>query len=149
MKAGMAISSQARYLTAVRCLFQHLLHQELIHVDPTEMVELPRPSYLSIEEVDKLIAAPDRSTPVGLRDAAMLDLAYATGLRVSELVRVRLGDVDFDAGYLRTVGRGGRSGSCLSATERSGSFASTSRCAVAVVSRALALPCSLRIATQR
>jgi integrase/recombinase XerD len=55
-------------------------------VDPTEMVELPRggkalPSYLSVEEVDLLIAAPDRSTPAGLRDATMLDLAYATGLR--------------------------------------------------------------------
>jgi integrase/recombinase XerD len=111
VKAGMALSSQARHLTAVRCLFQHLLQQELITVDPTGMIELPRggralPSYLSIEEVDKLISAPDRSTPAGLRDAAMLDLAYATGLRVSELVRVRLGDVDFDAGCLRTVGKG-------------------------------------------
>ena len=111
VKAGMAISSQGRHLTVVRCLFRHLLQQELISVDPTEMIELPRvgkalPSYLSIEEVDLLIAAPDRSTPAGLRDAAMLDLAYATGLRVSELVRVRLGDVDFDAGYLRTMGKG-------------------------------------------
>ena len=75
------------------------------------MIELPRkgkplPSYLSIEEVDRLIAAPDRKTPGGLRDAAMLDLAYATGLRVSELVRVRAGDVDFDAGYPRTTGKG-------------------------------------------
>jgi integrase/recombinase XerD len=111
VKAGMAISSQGRHLTVVRCLFRHLLQQELISVDPTEMIELPRgskalPSYLIIEEIDLLIAAPDRSTPAGLRDAAMLDLAYATGLRVSELVRVRLGDVDFDAGYLRTMGKG-------------------------------------------
>jgi integrase/recombinase XerD len=110
-KAGMTATSQARHLTAVRCLFRHLLEQELITADPTEMVELPRkgkalPSYLSVEEVDRLIAAPDRSTPAGLRDAAMLDLAYATGLRVSELVRVRVGDVDFDAGYLRTMGKG-------------------------------------------
>jgi integrase/recombinase XerD len=111
VQAGMAISSQARHLTAVRCLFHHLRDQELISVDPTEMIELPRggralPSYLSIEEVDLLIAAPDRKTPSGLRDAAMLDLAYATGLRVSELVRVRLGDIDFDAGFLRTMGKG-------------------------------------------
>jgi integrase/recombinase XerD len=111
VKAGMAISSQGRHLTVVRCLFRHLLQQELIGVDPTEMIELPRggrslPSYLSSKEVDLLIAAPDRSTPAGLRDAAMLDLAYAAGLRVSELVRVRLGDVDFDAGYLRTMGKG-------------------------------------------
>ena len=107
----MAASSQARHLTAIRCLLRHLRDQGLIPIDPTELIALPRgsralPSYLSIEEVDKLIATPDRSTPAGLRDAAMLDLAYATGLRVSELVRVRLGDVDFDAGYLRTVGKG-------------------------------------------
>src|SRR5258708_30960375 len=107
----MTIASQARHLTVVRCLFRHFLQQELISVDPTEMIELPRggnslPSYLSIKEVDLLIAAPDRSTPAGLRDATMLDLAYATGLRVSELVRVRVGHVDFDAGYLRTMGKG-------------------------------------------
>jgi integrase len=111
VNTGMAISSQRRHLTAVRCLFRHFLQQELIRADPTVMIELPRggkalPSYLSIDEIDLLIAAPNRSTPAGLRDAAMLDLAYATGLRVSELVRVRVGDVDFDAGYLRTMGKG-------------------------------------------
>jgi integrase/recombinase XerD len=111
VRAGMTIASQARHLTVIRCLFRHFLQQELISVDPTEMIELPRggkslPSYLSIDEVDLLIAAPDRSTPAGVRDATMLDLAYATGLRVSELVRVRVGHVDFDAGYLRTMGKG-------------------------------------------
>jgi integrase/recombinase XerD len=111
VQAGMSIASQARHLTAIRCLFRHFLQQELITVDPTEMIELPRggktlPSYLSIEEVDLLIAAPIRSTRSGLRDATMLDLAYATGLRVSELVKVRVGDIDVDAGYLRTMGKG-------------------------------------------
>lgn len=77
-KAGMSGRSQARHLILARCLFRHLLEQDLIGADPTE-IELPRkgnalPSYLSIEEVDRLIAAPDRSVPAGLRDAAMLDL---------------------------------------------------------------------------
>jgi integrase/recombinase XerD len=111
VRSGMTIASQARHLTVIRCLFRHFLQQELISVDPTEMIELPRggkslPSYLSIDEVDLLIAAPDRSSLAGLRDATMLDLAYATGLRVSELVKVRVGHVDFDAGYLRTMGKG-------------------------------------------
>jgi integrase/recombinase XerD len=75
------------------------------------MIERPRrgrplPSYLSIEEVDALIAAPDVTKKDGPRDAAMLDLAYATGLRVSELVSLRVGDINFEAGYLRTKGKG-------------------------------------------
>jgi len=72
VKAGMAISSQGRHLTVLRCLFRHLLQQELVNVDPTEMIERPRgskvlPSYLSIDEVDLLIAAP---TEDALRDCA-------------------------------------------------------------------------------
>jgi integrase/recombinase XerD len=107
----MAASSQTRHLTAIRCLFRHLKEREVVTVDPTDLVERPRrakplPSYLSVEEVDALIAAPNLKTRDGLRDAAMLDLAYATGLRVSELVRIRVGDIDFDAGYLRTKGKG-------------------------------------------
>jgi integrase/recombinase XerD len=110
-KARMAASSQTRHLTALRCLFRHLKDREVVVVDPTELVERPRraktlPSYLSVDEVDALIAAPNLKTRDGLRDAAMLDLAYATGLRVSELVRMRVGDINFDAGYLRTKGKG-------------------------------------------
>jgi integrase/recombinase XerD len=110
-KAGMSVPSQARHLTAIRGMFRHLRDQEVIPSDPTEMVELPRggkhlPDFLTLEEVENLIATPDRKTLGGARDGAMLDLAYATGLRVTELVRVRLGDIDFDAGYLRTIGKG-------------------------------------------
>src|SRR4029453_12148658 len=80
-------------------------------IDPTEDVDLPRfgrklPDYLTIDEIDRLMAAPDRRTPRGARDAAMLELLYATGLRVSELVKLRLRDVNFDAGYLMTMGKG-------------------------------------------
>jgi integrase/recombinase XerD len=110
-KAGMVASSQTRHLATIRGLFRHFKEREVIAADPTEMIERPRagrplPSYLSIEEVDALIAAPDVTRKDGQRDAAMLDLAYATGLRVSELVSLRVGDINFDAGYLRTKGKG-------------------------------------------
>jgi integrase/recombinase XerD len=110
-RAGMSPRSQAHHLTAVRCLFRHVQAQKRIRSNPTERIGLPRrgkhvPSYLSLEEVDRLIAAPDRRTSAGLRDAAMIGLAYATGLRVSELVRVRVGDLDLEARFLRASGKG-------------------------------------------
>jgi integrase/recombinase XerD len=103
--------SQARRLIALRQLFKFLKAERVISVDPTEDVDLPRygrklPDFLSVEEVDALLAAPDRLTTRGLRDAAMLETLYATGLRVSELVTLRLRDVNFDAGYLLAYGKG-------------------------------------------
>jgi integrase/recombinase XerD len=103
--------SQARRLIALRQLFKFLKAERICPVDPTEDVDLPRygrklPDFLSVEEVDRLLAAPDRKTPRGSRDAAMLETLYATGLRVSELVKLRLRDVNFDAGYLMTFGKG-------------------------------------------
>jgi integrase/recombinase XerD len=103
--------SQARRLIALRQLFKFLKAERITAVDPTEDIDLPRfgrklPDFLSIEEVDRLLAAPDRNTPRGARDAAMVETLYATGLRVSELVKLRLRDVNFDAGYLMTMGKG-------------------------------------------
>jgi integrase/recombinase XerD len=85
--------------------------ERLCVINPTEDIDLPRfgrrlPDFLSVEEVDRLLAAPDRRTHRGLRDAAMLETLYATGLRASELVRLRLRDVNFDAGYLVAFGKG-------------------------------------------
>jgi integrase/recombinase XerD len=103
--------SQARRLVALRQLFKFLKAERLVATDPTEDVDLPRygrklPDFLSVEEVDRLLGAPDRAKPRGARDAAMLETLYATGLRVSELVKLRLRDVNFDAGYLMTLGKG-------------------------------------------
>ena len=103
--------SQARRLIALRQLFKFLKGERLCAEDPTEEVDLPRygrklPEFLTVEEVDRLLAAPDRATPRGARDAAMLETLYATGLRVSELVKLRLRDVNFDAGYLMAFGKG-------------------------------------------
>ena len=105
--------SQARALVAARGLFKHLRAERHLSADPSADLELPRigrklPVVLSEREVVALLTAPDRRTPRGLRDAAMLETLYATGLRVSELVALRIADMDLDNGFLRTVGKGGK-----------------------------------------
>jgi integrase/recombinase XerD len=103
--------SQARRLVALRQLFRFLKSERLVTVDPTEDIDLPRfgrklPDYLTVDEVDRLLVAPDRRTARGLRDAAMIEVLYASGLRVSELVKLRMRDRNFDAGYLMATGKG-------------------------------------------
>jgi tyrosine recombinase XerD len=110
---ALSARSQARALVALRQLFRFLKLERLCETNPTEDVDLPRfgrplPSFLTVAEVDLLLAAPDRRTDRGARDGTMLETLYATGLRVSELVKLRLPDINFDAGYLITVGKGGK-----------------------------------------
>jgi len=107
--AGLSLRSQARMLVALRGLSRYLRAENLIEGDFAEEVSLPHmgrplPKALSTEQIDALLAAPDVRTPRGCRDAAMLELLYSTGLRVSELVTLRGEDVQHD--YLRTVGKG-------------------------------------------
>jgi integrase/recombinase XerD len=111
--AGISARSIARALAAIRGLFRFLVSERHLKVDPTENLENPKlwsnlPKAIQPDEVELLLAAPDRSTPDGLRDAAMLELLYATGLRVSELINVRIDDVVLDAGFLRTIGKGSK-----------------------------------------
>jgi integrase/recombinase XerD len=111
--AGISPRSVARALAAIRGLFRFLVAERYHKNDPTENVEKPKlwsnlPKTLLMEEVDALLASPDRTTAEGLRDAAMLELLYATGLRVSELIRVRIDDLVLDAGFLRTIGKGSK-----------------------------------------
>jgi len=101
----------ARHLVAVRNLFRFALSEEVISVDPTLNLESPKlrkplPSYLRMEDVDRLLNQPDLSTPYGLRDKAMIELLYSTGLRVSELVGLRVSDVEMRIGCLRCIGKG-------------------------------------------
>ncbi len=108
---GLSARSQARALVAQRQLFRFLRVERLCASNPTEEVDLPRfgrklPVFLTLDEVDRLLATPDRSSPRGLRDLAMLETLYATGLRVSELVQLRLSDVSLEAGYLIAFGKG-------------------------------------------
>jgi integrase/recombinase XerD len=111
--AGISARSVARALAAIRGLFRFLVAERHLKKDPTENLENPKlwstlPKSLQPSEVEALLAAPDRTTPDGLRDAAMLELLYATGLRVSELIKVRLDEIVLDAGFLRTMGKGSK-----------------------------------------
>src|SRR5438105_11100953 len=111
--AGISARSVARALAAIRGLFRFLVAERHLKHDPTENIENPKlwttlPKSLQPSEVEALLAAPDRSKPDGLRDAAMLELLYATGLRVSELIHVKIESLVMDAGFLRTIGKGSK-----------------------------------------
>lgn len=110
---GRAPRSVARWIAAVRGFYGWLRERGTVTDDPARRLDAPRPwrslpKCLSLDEVDRLLDAPDRSLARGLRDAAMLEVLYATGLRVSELVSLRLGDLRLDAGYLTCTGKGSK-----------------------------------------
>ena len=110
---GAGVRTQARKLVALRGLFRHLRAERYIDGDPTGDIDLPRfgrklPVVLSREEVIRLIEAPDGKTLRGARDRAMLETLYATGLRVSELVKLKVTEVNLEAGFLVTTGKGGK-----------------------------------------
>jgi integrase/recombinase XerD len=111
--AGISTRSVARALAAIRGLYRFLVAERHIKTDPTENLENPKlwttlPKSLQSFEVEALLRAPDAGTVDGMRDRAMLELLYATGLRVSELIKVRIEDVVLDAGFLRTIGKGSK-----------------------------------------
>ncbi len=106
-----ASSTIARKVAAVKSFFKFLEDTGHISSSPAKELETPRaekhlPATISAEDVDRLLAAPSTSTPAGMRDRAMLELLYATGLRVSELVALNIEDVDLDAGTVRCMGKG-------------------------------------------
>lgn len=108
---GLAATSRARRLSALRQFFRFLQQEEQVAANPVELLDSPRlplklPKVLGEEEVAALLAAVDPSTPLGLRDAALLEVLYATGLRVSELVGLTLKQVDLRRGVVRPLGKG-------------------------------------------
>ena len=108
---GLSARSAARHLSAVRGLMKFLLREGALSTDPTELSARPRfgrrlPRTLSEADVARLLDAPDMTTLRGLRDRAMLSVTYAAGLRVSELVRLTLGDVDLKRGIVSALGKG-------------------------------------------
>lgn len=113
LAVGYARSSQARKLSAVRMFARHLVREQIRADDFTELVSAPKqrrslPEVLSREEVDLLLNAPSMSTPHGLRDRAILELFYSSGLRVSELCGLPLQSVNLDEGFLRVYGKGSK-----------------------------------------
>ncbi len=112
-KEGLSAKSRARHLIAVRGLFKYLLQEDLISTDPIKHVDIPKtglylPSVISLSEVESLLAMPDLTKPRELRNAAMLEILYGAGLRVSELINIKVQDIHFDAGFIRVFGKGSR-----------------------------------------
>lgn len=112
-KAKLGVRSQARHLVAIRQLFRFLVKERVLKDDPAGEIELPKPAktlpvFLDLDEVERILAAPDASQPRGVRDRAMLELLYATGLRVSELVLLPADAVDLERGFLLVRGKGNK-----------------------------------------
>ena len=105
--------SQARNISAVKTFFRFLVSEGRMEENPARLLETPHieqklPDILSLDEVEQLLSQPDITTPLGQRDRAMLELLYATGLRVSELTSLRLLDVNMEAGYVKALGKGSK-----------------------------------------
>lgn len=110
---GLDPRSRARKLIAVRGFYRFLCREQIIPKDPSKAIDLPRsslklPDVIAVPKIKMLLEAPDDTTPAGIRDGAMLELLYASGLRVSELINVKSLDVNLEAGFVRVFGKGSR-----------------------------------------
>jgi integrase/recombinase XerD len=110
---GMSAHSQARILSGIKAFYKYLLIEELITKDPTALIEGPKlgrklPDTLSYIEIEKIFEGIDLSSNEGGRNRAMLEVLYSSGLRVSELVELKLNNIHFDIGFLRVVGKGNK-----------------------------------------
>lgn len=113
VEAGAKPRSSARLLSSIRRFYRYLLRESLLKKDPSARIDAPKlgrslPKTLTEEEVECLLAAPDISSAMGLRDRAMLELLYASGLRVSELVSLLLLQVNFQQGLVKVMGKGSK-----------------------------------------
>jgi integrase/recombinase XerD len=113
LTSGSNARSSARFLSCIRGFYRFLLREKLIQQDPTLDIQNPKlgrslPKFLSEHEVEKLLAAPDLTDPIGLRDRAMLELLYACGLRVSELTGLTMGSLNLRQGVVRVTGKGNK-----------------------------------------
>ena len=111
--AGLSARSRARHLVSIRGFYRFMVQERILKHDPARLVDLPKtsmklPDVLSVEEITQLLEAPDTDNPRGARDRAMLELLYAAGLRVSELVNLKLQDINLEAGFVRVLGKGSK-----------------------------------------
>ena len=112
-QAGLSPKSVARAINTLRMFYRYLLAEGEIRQDPTSELDVPRtwkslPRFLTFEEVDRLLSVPDADKPLGLRDLAMLEVLYATGIRVTELISLRREDLNLPVGYLTCLGKGSK-----------------------------------------
>ena len=112
-KSGLVARSRAQHLVTIRGFYRFLVQEKALRSDPARLIDLPKtslklPDVLSHEDIALLLQAPDAEKPLGIRDAAMLELLYAAGLRVSELVNLKLQDVNLEAGFVRIFGKGSK-----------------------------------------
>jgi integrase/recombinase XerD len=110
---GLSSNSIARRLAAIKSFYRFLVRERILKSDPTNLMETPKlwkkiPETLSVEEVEKLIMQPDVRNRTGIRDRAILDILYSTGMRVSEAVGLKLDSVNFDIGFVRCIGKGNK-----------------------------------------
>ncbi|MFZ5647771.1 MAG: site-specific tyrosine recombinase XerD [Bacillota bacterium] len=110
---GKSTATISRRLAAIKSLYRFLINDGRLESDPTENLESPKkvqklPRVLTPDEVDRLLSQPRAVTPAGLRDKAMLELLYATGIRVSELVSLDVGSINMEEGFLRCLGKGSK-----------------------------------------
>jgi len=112
-KKGLGARSRARHLVSMRGFYRFLLQEKIIRNDPSKLIDLPRsglklPHVLSFNDVKRLLDTPNPRKPIESRDLAMLEMLYATCLRVSELVNIKHHQVNLEAGYVRVIGKGSK-----------------------------------------
>ena len=128
-KSKISVRSSTRNLSALKTFFKFLSREKFISNDPTINIDTPKiykklPSYLTKSEVESLLAAPDTGTKAGIRDKAIFEMFYATGIRVSELVTLKIESLNFNVGFVNVFGKGSKerivplSGSCISWTRQ-------------------------------
>jgi integrase/recombinase XerD len=110
---GLSANSIARRLAAIKSFYRFLVRERVIKSDPTDLMETPKlwkkiPETLSVDEAEALIMQPDARDKIGIRDRAILDIMYSTGMRVSEVVNLKIDNINFDMGFVRCIGKGNK-----------------------------------------
>ncbi|WP_172796100.1 site-specific tyrosine recombinase XerD [Roseivirga ehrenbergii] len=110
---GMSAHSQARIISGLKSFYKFMMYEGEIEIDPTALLEAPKlgrklPDTLDIHEIDKILAAIDHSKAEGMRNRAMLETLYSSGLRVTELISLRISNIHFEIGFLRILGKGNK-----------------------------------------
>lgn len=110
---GLSAKSRARHLISVRGLYKYLLNEKLITSNPVTQVDIPKtglslPKIMTVKDVNALLEAPDIKKPRGMRDTAMMEIMYGSGLRVSELIGLKLQDINLDGNFVRVMGKGSK-----------------------------------------